>query len=129
MDPVTQVELVVPAFANEERAIRRAGRQRDGALRVIRFYPDWPHIWPLWDEELGAVSADDLGFSSELQHDLRQWFDYWNATFTHHEGWPSSAAGDVWTTAGDVLVDRLQQEVWDFTEVRAEHHTTPQDTK
>lgn len=125
VDPVTQIELVVPTFATPQSAIRRAARQRGGLLRLIRFYPDWPHTWPLWDEELGPVSAGDLRLSPELQADLRIWLDYWNVTFNHHEGWPSASTGEVWMSAGDALAERLQKEIWDFAEVRAEHRSAP----
>jgi|APHig2749369809_1036254.scaffolds.fasta_scaffold1161261_1 hypothetical protein len=38
VDPITQIELVIPPFASSERAIKRAALERDGGLRHIRFY-------------------------------------------------------------------------------------------
>ncbi|WP_146073499.1 hypothetical protein [Cryobacterium sp. N22] len=120
VDPVTQVELVVPVYGTPERAIRRAALAREGLIRTIRFYPDWPHLWPFWGEK-GEVSAEDLGLSESLQEDLRRWFEKWNATFRYDTGWPTAATGEAWMSVGDDLVYRVQQEVWDFADVRAEH--------
>ncbi|WP_130177837.1 hypothetical protein [Cryobacterium sp. SO1] len=120
IDPVTQVELLVPAYGTPERAIRRAALRRDGLLRAIQFYPDWPHPWPLWDES-GEVSAEDLGLSDALREDLRRWGDEWNTTYRYDTGWPSVAARDVWMNEGDALAERVQREVWDIADVRAEH--------
>ncbi|WP_130177107.1 hypothetical protein [Cryobacterium sp. SO1] len=120
VDPVTQIELVVPVYGTPERTIRRAALARKGLIRTVRFYPDWPHPWPFWGEE-GAVSAEDLGLSESLQGDLRRWFDEWNATFRYDTGWPTAATGEAWMSVGDDLVIRVQQEVWDFADVRAEH--------
>jgi hypothetical protein len=123
VDPVSQVELVVPPFASPERAINRAALDRDGGLRRIRFYPDGTNPWPFWEDEgeLFMPTPGDLGLSSELETDLRDWYNSWNAN-VRYGGEPLDPAWlTPWLARGDELAARVQEQVWDFAEIVPEH--------
>jgi hypothetical protein len=125
IDPVSQVELVVPVFATPERAIRRAALQRQGELRTIRFFPDWGHAWPLWENSTDGydLCPEDLDVSEKLAQDLRQWHDDWSASFARSLEWSTEKVAERWRQSGDQLLARLQEEVWDFAEVVGTHRT------
>ncbi|WP_460513609.1 hypothetical protein [Frigoribacterium salinisoli] len=53
VDPVTQVELVVSPAISVERVLERERRRRDRELRSIRFFVDWGHAYPLWEDGTG----------------------------------------------------------------------------
>ena len=50
IDPETQVELLVPSWATPESVVRREALKREGLLRRIRFWNEWGHAWPLWED-------------------------------------------------------------------------------
>lgn len=121
IDPVTQVELRVPTYATSESAIRRAALQREGRLRVIRLYPEWTNEWPVWEDGTDISDPDAFGLSPELRGMLRKWQDVWETHFVLGRGWPTVAAYEGWAREGDVIAERLEREVWEFAEVRAQH--------
>jgi hypothetical protein len=62
VDPVTWLEVVVPSFASEERALRRSRRFGRGEVERLRLVPDFGCVLPLWEVggpalELAQVSA------------------------------------------------------------------------
>lgn len=121
--PTTQIEVWVAAGMSRERAFRRATRQQDGELRIIRFFPDHGNPWPLWesDAEDPTPTPDVYGLSGRLVHDMREWYDTWESGFRFDSGWVDASAGREWNSRGDDIADRLQAEVWDFAEVSREH--------
>lgn len=47
--------------------------------RLLRFFPDWGHRWPLWENgtDKYAMEPADFGLSEKLTLDLRDWYDFW----------------------------------------------------
>lgn len=123
VDPVTQVELVVPAFATPERAIERAALDRAGRLRRIRFFLDGTNPWPLWEDQGDTYmpTPRDLGLSDKLENDLRDWSASWNAHVRYNGDPIDPAWRRSWLHRGDELLGRVQEQVWDFAEVVPEH--------
>ncbi|WP_434316858.1 hypothetical protein [Leifsonia sp. P73] len=122
IDPATQVELPVPAFSDPESTVLRETRRRSGELRVVRFFPDHGHRWPLWDSSVGYTAVpEDFGLSGALTRDLRQWYDEWEAAVGPAEPWKDPVAERAWEDRGDVLAVRLAAEVWDFAIVYVAH--------
>lgn len=120
LDPVSQVELPVPAFSDPESTRAREARRRSGELRVVRFFPDHGHRWPLWDSAVGyTATPEDFGLSSALTRDLRQWYDEWEVAVGPAEPWADPVAERNWEERGDLLALRLAEEVWDFAIVYA----------
>lgn len=123
VDPVSQIELVVPPFATPERAIARAALDRAGQLRRVRFYLDGTNPWPFWEDagESFTPTPQDLGLSPDLEADLRQWYGSWNAHVGYNGDAVDAAWLRSWLAVGDELVCRVQEEVWDFMEIIPEH--------
>lgn len=119
LDPVTQVELEVPIYATPESTIARSVKRRNGELRTIRVFPDVGHEWPLWEpgSDIYAIGPEDLPISEGLAGDLRVWYDDWEMSFSRSFSWSSDAEAERWRQRGDVLLDRLQQELWLQAEV------------
>lgn len=122
VDPVTQVELLVPSYSNPEATIARSAKRRAGELHTIRFFPDHGHDWPLWDSRAGyTATPDDYGLSDELVTALRQWYDEWEAAVGPGDGWRDPEQQRFWVERGDELAAWLAEEVWDSAEVIARH--------
>jgi len=123
VDPVSQVELIVPSFASPERTIERATLERRGGLRRIRFYLDGTNPWPFWEDHSDTYmpTPADLGLSPELESDLRDWYDSWNVSVRYNGDPVDPVWLDAWLLRGDELVGRVQEQVWDFAEVIPEH--------
>jgi hypothetical protein len=122
VDPVTQVELPIPAFSDPASTVLRESMRRFGDLRVVRFFPDHGHRWPLWDASVGYTAGpEDFGLSPDLTQTLRQWYDEWEAAVGPAEPWKDPVAEREWEERGDVLAVRLAAEVWDFAIVAVAH--------
>ncbi|ODA89701.1 hypothetical protein ATY41_04425 [Leifsonia xyli subsp. xyli] len=124
VDPITQEELLVPAFSTVEATIARSAKRRAGELHTIRFFPDHGHPWPLWDSQAGyTATPDDYGLSDQLDRALRRWYDEWEAAVGPGDGWREMEQYIRWAARGDELAAWLAQEVWDTADVVVEHRT------
>ncbi|GAB2971832.1 hypothetical protein [Frigoribacterium salinisoli] len=121
VDPVTQVELVVPPGISAERVFARERRCRDRELRSIRFFVDWGHAYPLWEDGTGkyTMEPEDYGLSMELAHRLREWCQFFERHLAE-TGWDTADQKDAWLFEGDLLADALELEVYDFAQVQRE---------
>lgn len=88
--------------------------------RTIRFFFDWGHQWPLWENgsEKYAMEPSDYGLSPDLTRRLRavydSWLDHWDC------GWDSPEALAAWTSDRRQAVAILRREVADFADVEEE---------
>lgn len=115
VDPVTQVELLVPPYSTVEATVARAAKLRAGQLHEVRLFPDHGHGWPLWDPKVGYTAVpDDYGLSEGLVAALRQWYDDWEAAVGPGDGWSDAAEKEEWIERGDDLAARLVEETWDI---------------
>jgi hypothetical protein len=116
IDPETQQELLVPTGISDERALERARRERVGELHRIRFFLDWGHHYPLWEDgtDKYAMEPVDYGVSDELGERLRAWSRFWETHYDPFEGWDAPPSEQWWLEAGDDLVDLLAVEVYDI---------------
>jgi hypothetical protein len=122
VDPATQIELLVPQFSSAEAEVARAAKERACELRVVRFFPDHGHPWPLWDSSVGyTASPRDLGLSADLTQSLRVWYDEWESAVGPGDPWKDSEAESAWLERGDELVLWLAREVWMVAVVYAAH--------
>jgi hypothetical protein len=122
VDPVTQLELRVPAGIWPEQAIEHARRGRDGELRGIRFGLDWGHDYPLWEpgSELYTLVPDDLRLSRDLGARLHAWAATWFVHCSPEHGWDSEERHRTWVDAGHRLADELELELYDVAQVTRE---------
>lgn len=82
---------------------------------IVRLFPDWGYEWPLWTNEAGGTTPDELFLSDELRTDLRAWHDEWSESFLPGRGWPTSNQRDRWFEEGEALAARLDAELKDGT--------------
>lgn len=122
VDPVTQVELLVPEGISSWRAIERARKARDGELRSIRLFVDWGHAYPLWESgtDKYGMEPDDYGLSAELAARLLAWTDTFFDHLVPESGWDTLEREQVWHAEGETLADLLELEVYDIAEVQRE---------
>ena len=118
VDPVSQVELIVPPYATPERTIARARLQREGRLRQLRFYPDGTYPWSLWEAgaENNMPSPAELGLSANLTEELRRLFEDWSVNF-RYDGPQDEAFARRWRAKAAELTARLEEETYDFAQV------------
>ena len=116
IDPMTQQELLVPHEISDDRAIEQARIQRAGELRVIRFFLDWGHNYPLWESFTGkyAMEPSDYDLSPELGQRLLEWSQFWQRHFDPFDDWDEQENEDTWLTRGHELVRLLEVEVYDI---------------
>lgn len=121
VDPVTQVELVVPPGISAERAIERERRRRNGELRSIRFFVGRGHAYPLWEDGTGTcrTEPDDYGLSTGLAHRLRAWCRVFELHLAE-PGWDTPERRRAWLSDGEELADALELEVYDVAQVQRE---------
>lgn len=88
--------------------------------RVIRVYPDYAAIWPLWEPAAAnnTPTPADLGLSSELEADIRSWLDFWEIHFHWEKGWDSHASELQSAASGQKFVAQLRKEVAPFADVQ-----------
>ncbi|WP_085371442.1 hypothetical protein [Leifsonia sp. NCR5] len=118
VDPVTQEEILVPPSRTADEAITRAAKLRDGELTVVRILPEHTVRWPLWIAEEGPVEPGTLGVSAGLAERLAEWSARWECRAM--SGWLSADEAAGWFADGQMLADLLQDELWEFAEVRRE---------
>jgi len=121
LDPVTQVEVSVPMGISAERALERERRRRDGELRSIRFFVDWGHAYPLWEDGTGTytMEPEDYGLSLDLAQRLRAWCRVFEL-YLDETGWDTAERKNAWLSEGEELADALELEVYDFAQVQRE---------
>lgn len=119
VDPVTQVELLVPSAISDERAIDHARREREGELHRIRFFLDWGHDYPLWEDftDKYTMEPSDYGVSAKLGQRLNEWSRFWQLHYDPFDGWDDPENQTRWLETGDALVRLLEVEVYDIAVV------------
>lgn len=123
VDPVTQVELRVPSYGTADEAIWRAAQKRAGTFRTIQLSPDYCRDYPLWESgsDHYTVSATDLGLSEPLALALSTWQQLWEAERLWDSGWSSNERRLSWKHEGDLLCERLREELWLVADVEARY--------
>jgi hypothetical protein len=119
VDPVTQVEPLVPDEISDDRAVEHARRERAGELHRIRFFMDWGRDYPLWESftDKYAMEPGDYGISAELGRRLGEWARFWDRHLDPFDGWDSAENERTWLAEGDELVRLLAMEVYDIAVV------------
>ncbi|PPF78438.1 hypothetical protein C5B99_00620 [Pseudoclavibacter sp. Z016] len=116
LDPVTQVELIVPDGISRDDAIEHARLRRAGKLRRLRLFPDWGHDYSLWGDG-GAMSPEHFGISDGLAERLREWTAFWAARADPFEPWTDLETLHAWWQEGLSLATDLQRELYKTTVV------------
>lgn len=93
--------------------------------RILRFFPDWGHEWPLWENgtEKYSMEPRDFGLSEGITARLRCWYDTWVEHFDieYSDGtWTSDAVRLSWRDEGQRLVIDMQRELGGAIEVAPE---------
>jgi hypothetical protein len=119
VDPVTQIEVRVPSGIWPEQAIEHARRSCDGELRRIRFFLDWGHRYPLWEDGSDSYTKipSDYGLSADLGERLYAWHQTWAQHCSPEHGWSHEQLHQDWLVAGHRLANEVELEVYDFAEV------------
>lgn len=117
VDPTTSLEVEVPSFASDERALRRARRVAREALGHLRLEPGYGCVLPLWSRDGQASELAEELLSAGLRADLEAWQRTWESSYIFPTGWVSDDARMTWSRRGEELYLRLLQEVWDDYEV------------
>ena len=119
VDPVTQIEVRVPSGIWPEQAVEHARRGRDGELRRIRFFLDWGHGYPLWEDGADGYTKEpsDYGLSAELRERLHAWCQTWAQHCSPEHGWSDEQRHQDWLAVGHGLADEVELELYDFAEV------------
>jgi hypothetical protein len=93
------------------------------ARRVIRLFPDYGHLWPLWENSTAehptkyTMEPADFGLSPAITARLRAWYDVWEAEKLHVSGWSSPDAENAWRAEGAKIAEQLRDEVGTFADV------------
>lgn len=117
VDPATSLEVVVPPFASDERALVRARRLARGELGHLRLEPEYGCILPLWGPGGQASDLANQLLSTKLCDALTEWHRIWEASFIFPTGWVSDDARSRWLLRGEELYLQLLLEVWDDYEI------------
>ncbi|MEV8271906.1 hypothetical protein [Microbacterium sp. NPDC077184] len=117
VDPTTFVEVEVPPFASDERALRRSRRAANGELGWLRLEPDFGCILPLWSRDGQASELAEELLPAGLRTDLVAWQREWEFSYIYPRGWSAEDARITWSRHGEELYTRLLEEVWDDYEV------------
>jgi len=90
--------------------------------RVVRFFFDHGHPWPLWEDGSEKYTTDpgDYGLSDDLAARLRSAYALWESHRDLEGNWSSERAREQWRAECDEAVAILRREVADIAEVRDE---------
>lgn len=90
--------------------------------RVIRFFFDHGHPWPLWESgtESYTMTPADYGLSEELTERLRSAHELWRTHRDLEGTWSSPGARARWREETDQALAVLRREVGDVADVRDE---------
>lgn len=82
-------------------------------MRIIRVFPDYGHLWPLWESgtDKYAMEPEDHGLSADLASALRSWYDDWELKCPHDGTWPTVEHGRQWVSKGEYSARPLRLEV------------------
>ncbi|NYF14887.1 hypothetical protein HDC34_003222 [Pseudoclavibacter sp. JAI123] len=116
LDPVTQVELIVPDGISDADAIEHARLRRAGELRHLRIFPEWGLDCFLWADE-GAVDPEHFNITPKLADRLREWAAHWEDLGNPFTECTDLDALDTWCQQGLILATNLQQELYMTTTV------------
>ncbi|WP_181129937.1 hypothetical protein [Rathayibacter sp. AY1E1] len=119
VDPVTQIEWIVPPFATEEDTLARARADREGRLADLRLYPDHGAEYPLWAVDGPIDDPGAIGVPEALHGPLLRWQELWAAGCDVFEGWRSAEAEKRWLALGRELHTELEAALWLTTRVLA----------
>lgn len=117
VDPTTSVEVEVPRFASDERALRRSRRAANGDVGRLRLEPDFGCILPLWGHEGQASELAEELLPAGLHADLTAWQREWESSYIFPTGWVAEDARVTWARRGEELYGHLLEAVWDDYEV------------
>ncbi|MFF1572615.1 hypothetical protein ACFVWR_07710 [Leifsonia sp. NPDC058292] len=118
--PATAAERRARAEMQDRYLARRSQHVQPLTLpdgrRVIRFFVDHGHRWPLWESFADEYTRtpDELGLSADLKAGLRRWYDEWEPVALD-DGPPPE-----WYVEGRRLAAATQKELGDIAEVRIE---------
>jgi hypothetical protein len=119
VDPVTQVEWIVPPFATEEGTLARARADREGRLTDLRLSPDHCAGYPLWGVDGMIDDPGAVGVPEALLGPLLRWQELWASGCDVFEGWRSAEAEERWLARGRELHTELEAALWLTTRVHA----------
>lgn len=93
-------------------------------LRQIRFFYDWGHQWPLWENGATHYAAEPqhLGLSDELAKEMLSLYRFWSTNMEPETGWarPNQQAEFLIWAAQVAL--KLQREISSWGVVLFEIH-------
>lgn len=114
VDPMTQMELTVPAGFSSEDVIQRAQRERNGELLYLRLLPEHGVSWPIWQRGEGLLAEESLPLSTALNERLHSWAEFWEAHLGLNGKWSSVEDENMWLQQARDLEDALECELWEI---------------
>ena len=118
LDPVTQVELILPDGISNADAIEHARRRRAGGLRQLRVFPEWGLDCSLWTTG-GAVDLEHFDITPSLASRLRAWTAKWEALGSPFDAEDRTDLDELneWRREGLTIATDLQRELYATTVV------------
>ncbi|MFB9285747.1 hypothetical protein [Pseudoclavibacter helvolus] len=116
LDPVTQVELVVPDGISDADAIEHARLRRAGKLHRLRLSPEWATDCFLFADD-GGVDPEHFNITPKMADRLRGWAAHWEELGNPFTECTDLDALDAWCQQGRILATDLQRELYMTTVV------------
>ena len=116
LDPVTQVELVVPDGISDADAIKHARLRRAGQLRHLRLSPEWGTGCFLFSDG-GGADPEHFNITPNMADRLRKWAAHWEELGNPFTECTDLDALDTWCQQGLTLAIALQRELYMTTVV------------
>ncbi len=116
LDPVTQVELIVPDGISDADAIKHAALRRAGKLRRLRLSPEWGTGCFLFSDG-GGADPEHFNITPNMADRLRNWAARWEALGNPFKECTDLDALDTWCQQGLTLSIELQRELYMTTVV------------
>ncbi|PPG50345.1 hypothetical protein C5C24_10245 [Rathayibacter sp. AY2B3] len=117
VDPVTQVEWVVPPFATVESTLRRAAQAREGELVRVVIGPDHTTPYALWMGNDAVHEPDAIGIPPAVAQDLREWQEFWSRGFWPEARWSSPSQEAIFEAEGERLQTAVEALLWNVAVV------------
>jgi len=108
VDPDDFVEIEVPSFSDEDRAIRRSRRERRGELPTLEIGPSFEG--PI--SGLRGVSLSSI-LPPPTCSAVQEWQEHWELHWSLERGWQSPEARIASQMAGESLYPALLEALWD----------------